>query len=151
MAILISIINVLCVFCGFFSRGSQIEMAGVLPYERCKKILIIQDAINYFICALLVIQSVLIIIYGGDILWFFVIYAVQLLANGVYSMIMIFWARSKRKCIVTNSLITFLNIYRNIAFKDDDELISRFCREYRDCAPQEAMRALYALRKTGNG
>ena len=121
-------------------------MSGVFSYYQSKLLLTIQNITNWVFSIILIVLSIIEYFYGGAILEITFVFYMQLLANGVYTIVVLMLLRRKRKHIIIDLLSNFFQNHENRKFEKDDELIKCFCLEYRNCKPKEVIRALKVLR-----
>ena len=145
MSLLIAFSILICCLLGLFSYGSKLCMLNIGFPEVCKTLLKIQNVFNWVLCIFLMVGAI-ISFYNEDFLMFFIlIFFVQIIANGIYAIVIAFWTRNKRRKIIIDLMRSFIEHY-NYKTLDNYELAKKFCLEYQNFGTKEVLRVVCCKR-----
>lgn len=145
---IIAVLSFVITALGYFSKEIRLNGKHVFStntYNLCLKIqLYVNCTLSlvslFFSIVDLFIQPELLALICG-------IFIIQMTENTIYTMLFISFARLKRRKMVQNSLLDFVEELQNIVLPNDAVLIKQFCKEYPDIQNKEAKRALKHLKK----
>ena len=146
---LIAILSLFMTISGYFSHTIRAERYHIYPtqiYNRCNRA---QRSFNCVLSLAIFSLAVTDFLVSKDLLVsIFILFVIQIMCNGIYTIVSISIARWKRHKMIRNSLLSFLEKRQSIEMSNDAILLKQFCREYPDIFPKEAVRALNAFKKS---
>ena len=145
----VALVSLFATAIDLFSRQIRLQGKSVFSENSFNLCIRIAVVANWTLSLVMLLISVVDLFVKQELLTVIcIIFFAQLICNFVYTTVVLHIASLKRRRLVQNSLLFFLEEHQNDTGSDDTALIDQFCREYPDANKKESMRALKRLKSS---